>query len=573
MALRWRALGAAAAVALVLGGVAASSGGAARASAPRAAASPTITFYFGLKRPEAQARVAFFAVEQPHSGRYRHFLSTRQLAWRYGASAGTRRSFARVVRKYGFAVSVDPSDVFARVTGSVQLFQQVFKVHIATSFNNDELGDVWFLKGNARMRLPAVLRPLVRDVVPSYTRSAQMPPAPSTDASRTGARGPRRTGRWIDGCAKAKATGAFSFAQVRRAYGIDRLGNGRGASVAILNVAEGVSAQDLADNARCFGYPKLATRTLRIDGQQHPFGQGSFEPEEDLALVRGMAPAMRSLTFSQVWFSAETWFLGVANVLDAPDLPDSLSISYGECERDMRGRGSTPTTRAGADLMDSVLVRLGLAGVGTYASAGDFGSTCNGRPFSGVAWPASSPFATAVGGTRLSLSATNRRRSEVVWNDTRWTPAHQGGGAGGGGVSVVSPRPPFQRATGVRTTLRTTPDVSAAASNFPGWPVVLGGNWISDGGTSASAPLVASAFAVLSRDLRHRHLPPVGPANGLLYYLARRSPATIYDVIRGNNGWSKKVPARHAHPGYDLASGLGVPRFAAIAGSVPRPGR
>lgn len=78
---------------------------------------------------------------------------------------------------------------------------------------------------------------------------------------------------------------------MRHAYGIDRLGVGAGASVAIFNDAEGVSNRDIADNARCFGYPKVATRRLRIDGQTSPFTEGLFEPQEDLAVVRGMAPA------------------------------------------------------------------------------------------------------------------------------------------------------------------------------------------------------------------------------------------------------------------------------------------
>ena len=113
------------------------------------------------------------------------------------------------------------------------------------------------------------------------------------------------------------------------------------------------------------------------------------------------------------------------------------------------------------------------------------------------------------------------------------------------------------------------PDVAAAASNFPGWPVALGGTWLIDGGTSAAAPLVASAMAVLSADLRRRHLPAVGPANGLFYYLARHRPSAFWDVIHGNNGFFAKVPAHVARRGYDLASGLGVPQFAEIARVMP----
>ena len=62
--------------------------------------------------------------------------------------------------------------------------------------------------------------------------------------------------------------------------------------MAILNVSEGVAARDIAENARCFGYGRMRTRTLKTDGQSRPFENtfASFEPQEDLALARGMAP-------------------------------------------------------------------------------------------------------------------------------------------------------------------------------------------------------------------------------------------------------------------------------------------
>ncbi len=559
----WRALG----LTLLL----TVSGGCSAAFA--ASSSPKVTFYFGLKRPEARARAAFFAVQQPGSPSYRRFLGVARVAAQYGASAKTRSRFVRAAARHGLLARVDRSGVFARVTGTVSQFERVFKVRVHSSFNNDVLATGYFVASHSRLRLPTDMRSLVEDVVPSFSRTTDFPPGGASLAAPGAAVPPRRTGIWTRGCRKAKATGSFSFGQVRRAYGIDRLGGGRGASVAVLNVGEGVSRQDVADNARCFGYPRLVVRTLLSDGQARPFSQGTFEPEEDLALVRGMAPDLRSIMFAQAWPAVELWFLGASEVLDAPRLPDSFSISYGECERQMRGQGSTPTIRAGANLMDSLLIRLGLAGVGAYASAGDFGSTCNGEPFTGVAWPSSSPFLTAVGGTRLSLNRANERTNEVVWNDLRWMSARSGGGAGGGGFSVASARPPFQQGLGLPGGARATPDISAAASLFPGWAVVLGGNWVPDGGTSATAPLVASAMAILSANQRRSHLPPLGPANGLFYYLARRSPSAVYDVVSGATGYLRKVPARHAKPGYDLASGLGVPQFGRLAAWLPAPGR
>jgi subtilase family serine protease len=539
---------------------------------PVAAASPRITFFFGLKRPESQAVTAFFAVQQPGSPAYRRFLSPRQVAARYGAGAGVRTRFLRAAGRRGFSARIDPSGVFARVSGTMARFERVFKVPISSGQGSNPPVDTYGAKGS--LRLPSDMRPLVQDVVTSFQRQIALKHPSAAAAQAAGSRGPVRTGTWIRGCAQAKMTGAFSYAQVRRAYGVDRLGSGAGASVAILGLAEKPSAKDIADNARCFGYARLRSRTLLTDGETFPVPVGLFEPQEDLALARGMAPAA-SLTFAQAWPGSDQWFLGAARVLAARHLPDSFSISYGICENDVRGTGPdvTPSSKAGANLLDSLAIRLGLAGVGTYASAGDSGSSCNGLPYSGVAWPASSPYVTAVGGTRLSLTPSNQRRDEVVWNDLRWTSRANGGGAGGGGFASHSLRPPFQRGLGLPGDERAVPDLAAAASSFPGWAVVLGGHWELDGGTSAAAPLVASAMAVLSSDLRRRHLPPVGPADGLFYYLASHRPKALWDVIRGNNGFFRKVPAHHAKRGYDLASGLGVPQFAQVARVLPAPAR
>ncbi len=215
-------------------------------------------------------------------------------------------------------------------------------------------------------------------------------------------------------------------------------------------------------------------------------------------------------------------------------------------------------------------MRLGLAGVSTFAAAGDFGTSCDGEQFKGIAWPGSSPYLTSVGGTRLVLNKANQRVNEVVWNDLEWASPLNGGGASGGGLSGVSARPPFQRGLPFHGNRRGVPDVSAHASMFPGWPVVLAGNWALDGGTSASTPLIAAAFAILSANERRALRPPLGPVDGLLYTLRQAVPGTIYDIVSGANRYYRKIAGYSARPGYDLASGLGVPQFAQIAAVLPR---
>ena len=154
-----------------------------------------------------------------------------------------------------------------------------------------------------------------------------------------------------------------------------------------------------------------------------------------------------------------------------------------------------------------------------------------------------------------------------MWNDLRWQSAGDGGGAGGGGYARSSPRPPYQDGLGLRDR-RAVPDVAAHASMFPAWPVNLGRFWEPDGGTSAASPLVAAGFAVVSARERAAGRPPLGPVNGLLYDVRATAPDLLYDIVEGDNGYTRKVPARHARPGYDLASGVGVPRFRDLAAAL-----
>ena len=79
---------------------------------------PVLTFYFGLKRPEAKAVAAFWAVQRPGSASYRRFLSPAEIARRYGASPATRRAFVAAITRLGLRASIDPSGVFARVRGT-----------------------------------------------------------------------------------------------------------------------------------------------------------------------------------------------------------------------------------------------------------------------------------------------------------------------------------------------------------------------------------------------------------------------------------------------------------------------
>ena len=523
---------------------------------------PKLTFYFGLERPEAKAIAAFWAVQQPGSANYRRFLTPAQVARRYGASPATRGAFVAAIRRLGLQASIDPSGVFARVRGTKARLERTFDVKITSL--PDETGISYLTK--RRPRLPATVRPLVRDVVASFERTARRARAPFRSLQATAPR-PTNEGTWTGGCDAARRLGGYSFGQIRRAYGVDRVGAGAGGSVAILNDEESILPSDGRATSRCFGYPAHRVRTLLADNQTRRFNPDTPEPIEDLSLVRGTAPGLRAVLQTGVWGNEDLWFLGPARLLRQRRLPDALSISYGYCERQVDQRSNT-----GVRLLDTMLVRLGLTGVGVFGSAGDSGSTCDGSPFSGTAWPANSPYVSSVGGTRLVVNRRNQRVDEVVWNDLPWLTPAQGGGAGGGGVASAYARPPYQRHVRVPGRRRATPDLAVHGSMLPGYPIIANGQWLMDGGTSAAAPLAAAAFTTISARLRAAGKPPLGPVNGLLYWLRRHHPNALYDIVSGNNRYKRRIPGHRARRGYDLASGLGAPRFDRIARLVPPPG-
>jgi subtilase family serine protease len=218
-------------------------------------------------------------------------------------------------------------------------------------------------------------------------------------------------------------------------------------------------------------------------------------------------------------------------------------------------------------VINAVLAMTALTGVSSFVAAGDSGSTTCGTSVPGttLSYPAVSPFVTAVGGTRLTLGGGNIRVAETVWNDSSFGVKRAGGGA----LTRLQPRPAYQ--DGVNALPRRgVPDVSALADIVPGWPVVINSVLQTVGGTSGSTPFVAAATSLVAASERRAGRPPIGLANGW-FYRAASQPSTFFDVTQGNNDLAG-VGCCQATAGYDLASGLGVPNWAALPAMLPSPG-
>lgn len=201
-----------------------------------------------------------------------------------------------------------------------------------------------------------------------------------------------------------------------------------------------------------------------------------------------------------------------------------------------------------------------------FASSGDSGSAnvdVNGKiyPFPTVGFPASSPWATAVGGTSLYADANGKYQSETVWNDGI-------GSATGGGVSQYFKLPDYQRFLpasdrNILKGYRGLPDIASNADPNTGVPVYLGflgqqnNGYYVFGGTSESSPTWAGILADASQYVGHS----ISELNIWLYVFGL-SPdlrkRVYHDVTVGNNRQSP-IPGYSATTGWDPVTGWGTP--------------
>ncbi len=304
------------------------------------------------------------------------------------------------------------------------------------------------------------------------------------------------------------------------------------------------------------------------------------------------------------------------------NLAPVMSESFGGCEA-----GEAPSD---ADILEENGTAANLLGITYMASAGDDGAEDCGGPGGGgpggggaglyVDSPGSFPGVTSVGGTQFPNPAWNSAGNltgyptvEAVWNEYNDPFATEtidgqeydvGIAAGGGGISIVFPRPAYQGNVATCSPVgslpvaenlsqfRQVPDLSFSAASFtPGFLVectlnatgsdcaATGGDSVDIpiGGTSAASPSFAGVVAILNQAVGER----LGNINPLLYAVSAATPAAFHDITVGNNevacsnagvtvdgggsdgGWPDAGCGPHglqgypATVGYDCASGLG----------------
>jgi subtilase family serine protease len=333
--------------------------------------------------------------------------------------------------------------------------------------------------------------------------------------------------------AAAAPAGGYGPTDLQSAYKLPNAGAGQ--TVAIVDAFDDSTAEaDLATYRSTYGLPPCTTangcfKKVNQSGVQGSYPTGDqgwgLEISLDLDMVSAACPQCHILL-------VEASSNANANLYAAVDTAARLgateiSNSYGGSES-----SSDPSNNS----------HYNHPGIPITVSSGDGGY--------GVEFPAASPYVTAVGGTTLTRASNTRG-----WNETAWSGA-------GSGCSKYETKQSWQTDAGCAK--RTVADVSAVAdpnsgvnaydSNcsqlnqllgncFKGWGVV--------GGTSASAPIIASVYAL------------AGNASLVTYGSYPYSHAgSLFDVTSGSNGSCSGSYLCTAKAGFDGPTGLGTPNGA-----------
>jgi kumamolisin len=344
--------------------------------------------------------------------------------------------------------------------------------------------------------------------------------------------------------------------------------DGTGQCIGLLEFDGGYKTEDLKAYFAWLGIPAPQVVAVSADGtQNNPGSDADGEVVLDIDVAGAAAPGARiAVYFAQ--FTEAGWVAALTKAVhDTVNRPSVISISWGFGE--FEDAGTLAWTPAVMEEVNRTLKEAANLGVTVIVASGDDGSIDgfkdDGRAH--VDFPASSPYVLACGGTMIEVK-DGKITSEVVWsNGVRGD--RPLGGSTGGGISDHFPIPNWQANSPARVPQtinpshfagRGVPDVAAVADARSGYWMLLDGEKIINGGTSASAPLWAALIARINQKLKD--LPgsgSVGYFNPLLYKQLGQT-AAFNDITDGTNDALGNLNGAYtAGPGWDACTGWGSP--------------
>ena len=391
------------------------------------------------------------AVSTPGSSAYHRYLSPRQFARRFGATPAAIAAVERALRTEGLDPRAASANGLAiRVTAPAASVSRAFH----TSLSRVRLRARTAIVNLSPPRLDPQIAPLIQSVVGLSSLGAPRPLF-ARPRALSAAASPHSRAHVVTGgpqpcpAASSAATTHFGYTidQIASAYGFDSLyragDEGQGQTIALYEL-EPNDASDIAAYQSCFG-TSAPVRYVPID-EGAGGGAGSGEAALDIETAIGLAPKASFLVYQAPNSNANGPGAGpydLFNAIVTQDKAQVISASWGQCEA-LEG-----ATDAAAE--QTLFEEAAVQGQTFISAAGDQGSEdCFGAQAGGLEMavddPASQPFITSVGGTKLA--SIGPRPSESVWNDGCVAGLQCGSGAGGGGLSTLWPMPAYQADAG-----------------------------------------------------------------------------------------------------------------------------
>jgi subtilase family serine protease len=323
--------------------------------------------------------------------------------------------------------------------------------------------------------------------------------------------------------------------------------NGKGTTIAIVDAYGSTTiAKDVQTFSAAMGLPP-ADLTIIGTATESNFSTDAnaswaSETTLDVEWVHAIAPGAKIVLVVTPTNSFNDLFAGIVTAASTPGV---VAISDSWSGFDIGVAGDSEFYRAA----DNVLKSIGAAGLSVHFSTGDYGNNMSqlGGLYTSTGWPASSPYATGIGG----VSAVLDTRRHVAWQSSWGTniteiadatldpidpPNNEGFVFGGtGGESDVYPQPSWQQ--GLPGDRRQTPDISWVADPYTGVEIIYSADAAGHlgieviGGTSLACPIFTALYGIATQSAHHL----LGQAAPRLYRLPPGAITDVTNVSSQNN--------------------------------------
>lgn len=465
----------------------------------------------------------------PGSARFGAVLTSAQIAAQYAPTAEQVATVKTYLGSKGFTnIKVADNKMIVEADAPAGVISGVFQTSLVPVAMADGTSSHI---NTAPETVPDAISGVVQGVLgldtatrvhPNFVRASNAAAAPTANASPT-------TSAVTVGHNPTEFPGIYSVGSAPTA-----------ANTTIGIIAEGDVTQPVIDLAMFESNNQLPAVPVSVIKAGTPSADTSANMEWSLdsQTIVGMSGRVKQLNFYVA--SSFSWSdMAVAiNRAVSDNTARVINMSIGGCEN------WAPTAS-----IDTLFQLAAAQGQTFSVSSGDSGSVAYGCTGTSVQYPASSPYVVSVGGTSLYTNGNGSYAGETAWSGS------------GGGSSGFEPIPSWQSKVSALKgrSFRGLPDLAFDADPDSGAQIIVGGQLVTVGGTSLSAPLFSATWARMLSGSCATHL---GFAAPTLYSAQATTPSTFRDITNGSNG------AYSAGVGWDFVTGWGTPNVSVLYSAI-----